>query len=130
MRTTIALFAAPFLLAACATEPPAISHVVLIDLHDDADIPAALADSRRLLRPIPSVRSLVVGEHIDTARANVLADYDVGLVIAFDDEAGYAEYVDHPRHVELVEAWRGRVASMRVFDIAQGDALPREDDRR
>lgn len=129
MRVTPLLIVLPMLVGACASKPPAISHVVLIDLHDAADAPAAMADCERLLRPIPSVRSLLVGRHIDTGRANVLADYDLGLVIAFDDPAGYSAYVDHPRHVQLVETWRDRMASIRVIDVAQTGSHTTPDDQ-
>lgn len=118
------------ILGACASQPPPISHVVLIDLLDEEDTPALLADSERLLRSIPSVRSFAAGRHIETGRASVLADYDVGLVIAFDDPAGYTAYVDHPKHVELVETWGPRLASIRIFDVAQdAESLEREDAR-
>ncbi len=74
-------------------------------------------DCDRLLRPIQSVRSFAAGPHIETGRESVLSDYDVGLVIGFDTVDGYAEYVEHPLHVELVETWRSRIAAIRVYDI-------------
>ncbi len=106
-------------LVGCSSNPagPSISHVVLISLQDQSEAEALLADCDRLLVPIPSVTTYAAGDHIDTGRGTVQSDYDVGLVIGFDSPEGYATYVDHPRHVELVETWGPKFSSIRVYDI-------------
>ncbi|MBX3363846.1 MAG: Dabb family protein [Phycisphaeraceae bacterium] len=100
-----------------APRPALISHIVLISLHDTGDIPSLIADSDRLLPFIPGVVAYAAGQHIDTGRPSVLTDYHVGLYIGFASVQDYAVYVDHPNHVELVETWRPRIASLRVWDV-------------
>ncbi len=102
--------------------PAYISHVVLVTLRDPSDRAALLADSESMLASIPGVVSFAAGEHLDTGRSNIIADYDIGLYIGFDSEAGYAGYVTHPAHVAYLEKWRPRVASLRIYDI--GDPTP------
>lgn len=112
-------------LCGCATgnhvsqplRPGLINHVVFVTLHDAADADDLIAASDTLLPVIPSVVSYYAGTHIDTARATVLDDYDVGIFVAFDSLEGYAEYVDHPNHIELVNDWRPRIKALIVRDV-------------
>jgi len=97
--------------------PARIGHVVFFDLVDPADRGALIADCDAKLAKIPGVVSYAAGRHLDVGRETVIDDYDVGLYIGFETEADYARYVSHPLHVELVEAWRPRLASLRVYDI-------------
>ncbi|MBX3321954.1 MAG: Dabb family protein [Phycisphaeraceae bacterium] len=110
----------------CSSSGPArpamISHVVLIELSDPSLAGALIADCDRHLTDIKEVRSYASGQHLDTGRATVQSDYDVGLYIGFDSVEDYARYVEHPLHVELVDRWRSRIARMRVYDI--GDPTP------
>lgn len=119
---TIAL--ATTLLGGCTSAPSprpvaAISHVVFVDLADPADADALLADARAMLAPIPSVTAYSAGKHLDTGRPTVLGDYDVGMILGFDDAAGLNAYVIHPDHVAFVERWRPRLTGLRVYDIAE-----------
>lgn len=104
------------------TRPAAISHVVFVKLKNPAEAPALIADSDRLLPAIPSVVSYACGQHLDTGRTNIDGNYDVGLYVGFDDEAGYRTYVDHPNHVELVNTWRSKWEWIRIHDV--GDSTP------
>jgi hypothetical protein len=111
-------------LAACSSTPAArpvaaISHVVFVDLADPADADALLADARAMLSPIPSVTAYSAGKHLDTGRPTVMGDYDVGMILGFDDAAGLNAYVAHPDHVAFVERWRPRLTGLRVYDIAE-----------
>ncbi len=105
------------LAGACTHHAPTISHVVLISLEDSSQTPALQADCNRLLTQIPAVRTYTAGSHIDIGRDSVLHDYDLGLIVTFDDADAYRAYVDHPLHIQLVETWRDRFASIRVWDI-------------
>ncbi|MCL4211163.1 MAG: Dabb family protein [Phycisphaeraceae bacterium] len=105
--------------------PARISHVVFITLHDPARTEQLIADCDRLLPTIPGVTSYACGRHIDTGRASVDASYHVGLYIGFDSTEGYAVYVDHPQHVELVTKWRPEIASMLVRDWWDDGQRPR-----
>ena len=99
-----------------------ISHVVLSELSDPSLAGALIADCDWLLTDIKEVSSYASGQHLDTGRTTVQSDYDVGLYIGFDSIEDYARYVEHPRHVELVDRWRSRISRMRVYDI--GDPTP------
>ncbi len=112
------------LLGGCAIDPTprpvaAISHVVFVDLADPADADALLAEARAVLSAIPSVTAFSAGTHLDTGRPTVLGDYDVGMILGFDDTAGLNAYVLHPDHVAFVERWRPRLTGLRVYDIAE-----------
>ena len=95
----------------------AINHVVLITLESPSDAPALIEDCRRLLPPIETVRTWWVGTPVDTGRAAVDDDYEVGLCVGFDDEAGLQAYLEHPLHLELVGIWRPKVDQFRIFDV-------------
>jgi hypothetical protein len=97
-----------------STRPAEINHIVFIKLKNPADVPALIADSDRLL---PGVTRYACGQHIDTGRATVIHDYDVGLYIGFDSTADYAVYVDHPDHKALVAEWRPKSEWLHVYDV-------------
>jgi len=106
--------------------PPApahISHPVFIKLNDPARADELIHDCNVMLTQIPSVVSYAVGRHLDTGRDTVDGDYDVALYVGFDSLEGYAEYVDHPLHVELVRKWRPHWLWIRVHDFQ--DETPR-----
>lgn len=103
---------------AAAPRPALISHVVLITLRDPSDAEALIADCDRMLGTIPSVVSYACGKPLDTGRDSVDGAYHVGLYVGFDSAVGYSDYLTHEAHVELVEAWKARTESMRIFDIA------------
>ena len=98
-------------------DPGAINHVVLITLSDPSEADALEADCARLLKPIPAVRTYACGGHHDIGRSNISGDYSVGLLVSFEDEAGYREYLEDPRHVELVETWKPRWSGITIHDI-------------
>lgn len=103
--------------SATPSRPAAISHVVFFKLHDAAQSDALLSDCDRLLPGIPGVISYAAGRHLDTGRATVDSDYDVGLYIGFETADAYQGYVSHEQHVALVEAWRDRLDWYRVYDV-------------
>ncbi|MHC5004158.1 MAG: Dabb family protein [Planctomycetota bacterium] len=120
-----ALLCAMFLLAGCATgpeRPAVISHVVLFRLQDPGDAAALLADCDELLPGIPTVQAFAAGTHLETGRATVRSDYDVGLYLGFDTVADYESYLEHPDHVALVDRWDPRLREVTVYDVA--DATP------
>jgi hypothetical protein len=92
--------------------------VVLVTLKDPADAAELIADSDRLLATIPSVVAYACGTPPGTDRAGVDAPFSVGVYLGFETEEGLQAYLDHAAHTTLVEAWRPRIESMRIFDIA------------
>lgn len=101
-----------------APRPALISHVVLITLRDANDADALVSDCDRLLGTIPSVVSYSCGTPLDTGRASVDGTYHVGVYLGFESATGYTQYLEHESHLALVEAWKARTESMRIFDIA------------
>lgn len=117
MRLTGAAVVA--LLGACASPPGGrLQHVVLVDLADDADIPAMRADSDSRLPLIPEVRRYVCGTPVDTGRASVSNDYDLGIIVEFDSVEDYKAYLVHPAHQALVTAWKPRWKRSYMVDFA------------
>lgn len=106
----------PHMYGPTAAPPGRINHVVFFDLRDESDVPALIADCRQLLE-IKVVTSGYVGTHYDIGRSSVLQDYDVGFFVAFNSEDDYLAYVEDPAHAALVEKWKPRWDSIRVYDI-------------
>ena len=105
---------------ACSTAnqaPPVINHVVFIKLENPGESGLLMDDCDRLLPNIPGVRGYWCGQHGEYGRATVDKDYDVGLYVGFDSEEDYATYVDHAKHVELVERWKPKFEWIRVHDV-------------
>ncbi len=78
-------------------------HIALFRFKEDADPVAVAAFGEALAKlpeSIPEIRGFA--PHPDLGLGD--ATYDFGLVADFDDEAGWRAYVDHPAHVEFIEA--------------------------
>lgn len=99
-------------------------HIVLFTLPDKPDAPTAadiLADIDIVLRPLPTVRGIWAGGPADTklpSRPMVDDDYDVGLLVLFDDKAGLDTYLADPQHTEFAKKWDS-ICTLRVFDFIQ-----------
>jgi hypothetical protein len=80
-------------------------HVVVFHLKKDAPKEAAeglITDSHLLLAKIPAVRKLWVGRPAEKATPIAKKDYQVGLLVLFDNAAGLNEYLEHPLHIEFL----------------------------
>lgn len=97
-----------------------INHVVFFELMNPEDSEELIRDCYWLLWN-PGTTSGYAGKHYDIGRESVMQDYDVGFFIAFKSEDAYRAYIEHPTHVGLVEKWKPRCISIRVYDI--GDAI-------
>ncbi len=111
-----------------APAPGMINHVVFFDLQDPRESDELIGDCYQLLL-IPGAASGYAGTHYDIGRDSVLRDYDVGFFVAFDSEEDYRAYVEHPAHVALVEKWKPRWESIRVYDIGDAMSLKRKSDQ-
>ncbi len=129
MSRSLTLLLTALVVGACASSPteeaeaprPApLIHLVYFALPDDGAkseaVAELLADCDRLLAPIPAVLSYAAGRPLDTGRASVDDDYDLLLMVRFEDEAGYRAYLGHPDHLTLVDTWKPRLASLRIHD--------------
>ncbi len=82
-------------------------HTVIFHLKKDApegQAQALIADAHELLGKIPSVRGLRIGRPADKATPDLAKkDFQVGLLVLFDDYEGLKTYLDHPLHLKYVE---------------------------
>jgi len=97
-------------------------HVVLFTLKKDAPndtLENLIKDCHELLAKIPTVRVLRVGRPAEKATEISKKDYQVGLMVLFDDYAGLKTYLDHEKHVKFVEKYLKHVEAreLRVFDF-------------
>jgi hypothetical protein len=94
-----------------------LNHVVLFTLHDPDDAEAFLAACNTRLPAIPAVTAYASGPPLPTNRETAMTDYDVGIYLGFNSRAAYENYLAHPSHEALVDAWQARIRRMRVIDI-------------
>jgi hypothetical protein len=82
-----------------------LHHVVLCWLKEPGNSMQRqqLIEQTQLLRRIPGVRELRVGESVPSNRAIVDDSFDVGIVMTFDTEADMNWYLQHPQHRWLVK---------------------------
>jgi primosomal protein N' len=98
-------------------------HVVLFKVKaEDRDAAAAeiQKDIDRILAPLPTVKGLWRGRPAPTnTRPIVDTNYDVGLLVLFEDQKGLQDYLDHPKHVEFAQK-HDTTCEVRVFDFVPG----------
>jgi Stress responsive A/B Barrel Domain len=95
-------------------------HTVIFYLKKDApanEADAIIADTQRLLAKIPSVREIRAGRPADKGSAVVVKDYQVGLLVLFDDAEGMQTYLDHPLHKEFVSGHEKGFEKVVVYDF-------------
>ena len=77
-----------------------------------------LADCHAMLAKIPTVRHLWAGRPSDRSTPKFGAkDYDVGLLILFDDADGLAAYDRHQLHQDFVQKHLKHLEKVQVFDF-------------
>ncbi len=84
-------------------------HVVVFPIKKDAPAGTAdklLADCHELLAKIPSVRELRAGRPAEKSTGVAKKNYQVGLVVFFDDYDGLKAYIDHKLHTEFVGKYK------------------------
>jgi hypothetical protein len=105
-----------------ATAAPYV-HTVIFRLKKDApanEAEALIRDAHEMLRPIPSVRELRIGRPAEKSTPDrSRKDYDVGLLVLFDDFDGLKTYLEHPQHLKYVEKHLKyvEVEKLQVFDF-------------
>lgn len=99
-------------------------HVVIFYLKKDAPANAAeemIADATNLLAKIPTVREVRCGRPADKATPMFAKnDYQVGLMVLFDNYDGLKTYLDHELHTKYVEKHLKHVDEKKllVFDFS------------
>ena len=127
LRTTIlgiSISIIIFSFQGCASSEPLTRtapfvHVVLFKTKSGTPEATAtiVRDVNEMLARLPTVKGLWVGSPAPTnTRPIVDTNYDVGLLVLFEDQKGLQEYLDHPTHVEFAKK-HDTECQVRVFDF-------------
>jgi hypothetical protein len=96
-------------------------HAVIFYLKSDApkgEAGALIKDSHQMLAKIPSVRRLSAGRRAEKATPEVaVTDFQVGLLVYFDNYKGLQTYLDHPLHTEYVQKHKKYLEKVVVYDF-------------
>jgi len=127
MQTPLAVFVllCSLLFPAClsqgghAASGSQLVHNVYFTLRDDTDEARAalVADCYASLSRLPGIRFFSAGardERIDGGAND--RDFDVALLVVFEDRAAHARYVEDPAHKAFIEAHAPNWQVVRVFD--------------
>ena len=98
-------------------------HAVIFHVKKEApqgEVPALIHDAHELLGHIPSVRELRVGRPAEKSTPDFAKkDFQVGLLVLFDDAQGLETYLNHPSHLKYVEKHMSHidVEKLHVYDF-------------
>src|SRR5262249_23217950 len=96
-------------------------HAVIFYLKKDApkdEAKALIADATELLAKIPTVRGVKAGLPAEKSTPKfAVTDYQVGLLVFFDNFDGLKTYLDHPLHVKYVEKHEKHIDKVVVYDF-------------
>ena len=116
------------MVAACGANRPnvgapgRVGHVVICWLKTPGDAAQRqkLIDVSKSLSDLPGVVHVTAGEAVPSDRPVVVSDYDVAVVLTFEDEAALRAYEAHPRHQKAVrETLRPLAGKVLVYDFIQ-----------
>jgi hypothetical protein len=98
-------------------------HMAILKFKDDAD-PAAIQryfeNFPKLAESLPVIRSWYLGRNEGSGgeshvkRHGHKPNYDVGLVLEFDDQTGYRDYAESPEHQSFFEEFCAPIFAERV----------------
>lgn len=107
--------------AAVADKPAPYVHTVIFYLKKDAPAgttEALVADCHRVLAKIKSVRGVWAGKPADKATPKfAVMDYQVGLLVLFDNADGLQTYLEDPLHEEFVKKHGQHLDKVLVYDF-------------
>ena len=95
-------------------------HTVIFHLKKDAPV-EKIIEGCHTLTAIPTVRALKAGRPAPTDESTekvVARDYDLGLVVLFEDAAGLKTYLTHPTHLQFVKDYGQYFDKVQVFDFS------------
>ena len=102
-------------------------HTVIWYLREDAPKKEAemlIADAHRLLAKIPSVRGLWIGRPAEKSTPELAqTDYQIGMMLMFDDYAGLKQYLEHKLHLEFRKKHAHQAKRIAVFDFIDREKL-------
>ena len=96
-------------------------HSVVFYLKKDAPKGAAqdlITDAYELLAKIPSVKNIKIGRPAEMSTPKyAVTDYQVGLLVLFENYDGLKTYLDHPLHLKYVDKNLQHVDKALVYDF-------------
>jgi hypothetical protein len=96
-------------------------HTVIFYLKNDTpkdEAETLIADCHKLLAKIPSVKGLWAGLPAEKSTPKfAVTDYQVGLLVLFDNYEGLQVYLDHPLHTEFVDKHLKHLDKVPVYDF-------------
>jgi hypothetical protein len=96
-------------------------HSVIFYLKKDApdnEAESLIADAHQMLAKIPGVRDVHAGRPAEKATPGVaVKDYQVGLLVLFDDADGLHAYLEHPTHKDYVAKHEKHLDKVLVYDF-------------
>jgi hypothetical protein len=119
--TGLVLMAGSF--PACAADDPKAPYVHAVIFYLKKDAPkdegkAMIADAHELLAKIPTVRMVKIGPPATKGTPDVgVTDYQIGLLVLFDNYEGLKTYIDHPLHVKYVDNHKKHIEKVLVYDF-------------
>lgn len=90
-----------------------IAHLVLMNLHDAADVPFVSSQVRSLAGAVPGLRRV----HGGASLIRGTRSWDLGFLMLFDTTEAVESYQSHPEHVRVAEAIRDRLRDMGTCDL-------------
>ena len=99
-----------------------LTHCVFFTLKDGSpeNRQSLLDDCNAYLRRPDGVVSLHAGLRVEDLTREVNdGDFDVSLVVVFDDRAAHDVYQDHPEHLAFIERNKETWKNVRVFDSVE-----------
>ena len=103
--------------------PAPYVHAVIFYLKKDAPPKAderMIEDAHKLLAKIPSVRSVRAGHPAGKHTKIAVTDYEVGLLVIFDNYEGLSTYLEHDLHNEYLKRHEKHIAKVLVYDFVDG----------
>jgi mRNA-degrading endonuclease YafQ of YafQ-DinJ toxin-antitoxin module len=98
-------------------------HTVIFHVKKDApddEVSTLIRDAHELLGKIPSVRELRVGRPAEKGTPDFAKkDFQVALLVLFDDFQGLETYLDHPQHQKFLDRHGSHVDldKLQVYDF-------------
>jgi hypothetical protein len=98
-------------------------HAVIFHVKKEApeeEVPALIRDAHELLAKIPSVRELRAGRPAEKGTPDFAKkDFQVGLLVLFDDFQGLETYLEHPLHQKFLDRHGSHVdlEKLQVYDF-------------
>ena len=102
-----------------AAQPPYVHNVIFYLKKDTppAKLEAMIADCHSVLGKISGVRGVWAGRPAEKATPDfIVKDYQLGLLVLFDNYEGLKTYLDEPTHLKFVETYMPIIEKVQVYD--------------